>query len=287
LAAIALAQDRHYHPQVREWIAWYIRHLNHPDKWGLSCTVYDYNVNGTTVTSAYDADSTDSYAATFLTLAWTYWRTGDETAHGYLRTLKSELECIANVIFETQQDNGLTWAKPDYKTEYLMDSVEVYRGLKDAGDLFETAFHDNDRGSRYRLHAAKALHGIADSLWDPAHNSYRTYAGAPPADWKVWYPDSTAQLFPVLEGVLQPDDPKARLLYEAWLGNKPTSTCYCPFNAAGTLPYAHLNRCLLIRRLLIFDSSVVRGIPSFPAAPDGPEIRPRLSFRAASMISLS
>src|SRR5713101_6599480 len=55
----------------------------------------------------------------------------------------------------------------------------------------------------------------------------------------------------------------------------------------GNTTYAHLNWCLLIRRLLIFDSSVVRGIPSFPAAPDGPEIRPRLSSRAALIISFS
>jgi hypothetical protein len=49
--------------------------------------------------------------------------------------------------------------------------------------------------------------------------------------------------------------------------------------------YAHLNWCLLIRRLSILDSSVVRGIPSFPAAPAGPEILSRLSARAASIFS--
>ena len=38
---------------------------------------------------------------------------------------------------------------------------------------------------------------------------------------------------------------------------------------------------------LILDSSVCRGIPSFAAAPEGPEIRPWLSARAASMISTS
>ena len=51
--------------------------------------------------------------------------------------------------------------------------------------------------------------------------------------------------------------------------------------------HAEINWCLLIPRLLIFASSVVRGIPSLPAAPDGPDIRPRLSSRAASIISLS
>ena len=46
-------------------------------------------------------------------------------------------------------------------------------------------------------------------------------------------------------------------------------------------------RYWLMPRFAIFDSSVCRGIPSFAAAPDGPEIRPRLSASAASMISLS
>ena len=51
--------------------------------------------------------------------------------------------------------------------------------------------------------------------------------------------------------------------------------------------YPDLNRCLLIPRLAIFDSSVCRGIPSLAAAPDGPEIRPPLPASAASIISFS
>src|SRR5215472_17772252 len=44
---------------------------------------------------------------------------------------------------------------------------------------------------------------------------------------------------------------------------------------------------LSIPSRLIFDSSVCRGIPSLAAAPDGPDIRPWLSARAASIISTS
>src|SRR6202035_5621372 len=43
------------------------------------------------------------------------------------------------------------------------------------------------------------------------------------------------------------------------------------------------NRYLSMRKLLILDSSVVRGTPSLLAAPSGPEIRPPVSARAASM----
>src|SRR5215475_4610684 len=52
--------------------------------------------------------------------------------------------------------------------------------------------------------------------------------------------------------------------------------------SAGTL-----NWCLLILRARIFDSSVEAGRPSLKAAPDGPDTRPRVSARAASITAFS
>src|SRR5580704_4642073 len=46
-------------------------------------------------------------------------------------------------------------------------------------------------------------------------------------------------------------------------------------------------RFLSIFRERIFDSSVDLGMPNLAAAPVGPNIRPRLSFRAASIMSFS
>jgi hypothetical protein len=48
-----------------------------------------------------------------------------------------------------------------------------------------------------------------------------------------------------------------------------------------------LKRFLSIFKDLIFDSRVDRGIPSFAAAPDGPNTRPPLSLKTASIISFS
>src|ERR1700723_1828385 len=59
------------------------------------------------------------------------------------------------------------------------------------------------------------------------------------------------------------------------------------FDRAYSLAGWALKRLLLICRLVIFESSVWRGIPSFAAAPDGPEMRPWDSASAASMTSLS
>src|SRR5580704_6023544 len=51
--------------------------------------------------------------------------------------------------------------------------------------------------------------------------------------------------------------------------------------------YAVLKRFLLIFSDLIFESSVVPGIPSLAAAPDGPKTLPLVSRSAASIISFS
>src|SRR5665213_1063614 len=135
LGAIGLTKNPAYYSQVKAWMQWYVNHLNYPDKWGLYCTVYDYNVAGTTETSTNRADSTDSYAATFLSLAWAYWKTGDPDAQTYIQTLSYQLDCIGGVIVQTQQSNGLTWALPDYQIEYLMDNAEVYKGVTDLANL--------------------------------------------------------------------------------------------------------------------------------------------------------
>lgn len=213
LAAIGLTKTPIHYPQVKAWMEWYINHLNRPDKWGLYCTVYDYNVSGTTETPTNDADSTDSYAATFVSLAWAYWQTGDAGAQAYIRTLRPQLDCIGRVMVQTQQSNGLTWAKPDYQIQYLMDNCEVYKGLSDLAKLLQYAFHDSAGRDWYNTYASNELKGIQSVLWDSVHRDYLTYVGAPPTDWKVWYPDSTAQLFPVLNRVLDPSDSRAEHLY--------------------------------------------------------------------------
>src|SRR5258708_37018395 len=48
-----------------------------------------------------------------------------------------------------------------------------------------------------------------------------------------------------------------------------------------------LKRFLSIFSDLIFDSSVDRGMPNLAAAPVGPNTRPRLAFRASSIMSFS
>ncbi len=216
LAAIGLTKDPSGYAAVKAWMNWYIGHLNAPDKWGLSGTIYDYNVSGGIATSTNDADSTDSYAATFLSLAWAFYGTGDSGAQAYVASIAAQLNEVGSVLLQTQQDDGLTWAKPDYQIKYLMDNCEGYRGLRDAAQLFH-ALGDSTSESQYAAGADKMLSGI-DSMWtNGAWAMYKDGLGQLTSpNFATWYPDATSQLFPVLMEVIPGSDARSQQVYTSF-----------------------------------------------------------------------
>ncbi len=222
LAALGLVKDPVRYVQVENWMRWYIGHLNYSDKWGVGGTMYDYNiVNGQEVSSG-DADSTDSYAATFLSLAYAYFATGNPAAQSYVRSIASQLDLIAQVLAKTQQSDGLTWAKPDYQIKYLMDNSEVFRGLADAATLFGS-MGDTAKQNYYSSLATKCQSGVWGMWMGNYWAVYKDGIGRLSApNMSTWYPDASAQLFPVLYGVVPGSDPKAQAAYayfnQAWPG---------------------------------------------------------------------
>jgi len=217
IAAIGMAKDPNRMPQVVAWMKWYINHLNWPDKWGLYGTTYNYNVNNGVETSTDDADSTDSYAATFLTLAWEVWQTGDSSARSYISELSYQLDSIGGVLIRTQQSDGLTWAKPDYQIKYLMDNSEGYRGLRDLASLFQSAFGDTSKADYYNAAADSVLNGIAGMWMNGKWAVYKDgYGNLDAPKMSTWYADATAQVFPALEGVVASSDPRAQQAYSAF-----------------------------------------------------------------------
>jgi len=223
LAALGLTKDPSRYGAVQAWMKWYIAHLNYGDKYGLSGTIYDYNVSNGVETSLGTMDSTDSYAATFLSLAWAYFQTGDPNAQAYVKSVASQLDLIGGVIASTMQSDGLTWSQPNYLIKYLMDNCEVQRGLRDAVSLFN-AIGMPTKASYYKTLADSNLNGLngmylGNGVW--AH--YKGYSGTLyPPDMTIWYDDATAQLFPIIYGVIAPSDSRAQLTYanfnKAWPG---------------------------------------------------------------------
>ena len=223
LAAIGLTRDPASYSTVQRWMQWYISHLNWPDKWGLYGTTYDYDYNNGIETSRVSADSTDSYAATFLSLAWAFYQTGDSAAQNYVKSIASQLDSIGGVLIQTQQSDGLTWAKPDYQIKYLMDNCEAYRGLRDLAAVFQNALGDGSKATYYNAAADHMLQGI-ESMWsNGAWAMYKDNAGnLMTPNMGTWYPDATSQLFPVLQGVIPASDSRSQQAYaslnNAWPG---------------------------------------------------------------------
>ncbi|MGZ4789561.1 MAG: hypothetical protein ACXVZX_13675, partial [Terriglobales bacterium] len=222
LAAMGLVKDPARYVQVENWMRWYISHLNRNDKWGLGGTMYDYNiVNGNEVSSG-DADSTDSYAATFLSVAYAYFATGNPAAQAYVRSIASDIDLIGHVLAKTQQSDGLTWAKPDYQIKYLMDNAEVFRGLADAATLFGS-MGDAAKQNYYTSLATKCQSGVWSMWMNGKWAVYKDGIGrliGP--NMATWYPDASAQMFPVLYGVVPGNDSRAKQAYDyfnkAWPG---------------------------------------------------------------------
>ena len=175
------AETPTYAPTIENWIRWYLAHLNRPtangappDVWNLGYTIYNYNVDSqSNEVSTNMADSTDSYAAMFLSLVWQYYSGGGARAQSFVHGLSaSDLNGIAQVMIKTQQPNGLTIAKTDYTIEYLMDNSEVYRGLRDAASLFHFVFNDDAHAQAYNDAADKVRQGILGVLWDAPNGTF-------------------------------------------------------------------------------------------------------------------
>ena len=222
IGAIGMTKDPNRMPEVVAWMNWYVSHLNWPDKWGLYGTVYDYTVSNGVETPTYTADSTDSYAATFLTLAWNAWKSGDANARSYISSISYQLDVIGGVLIQTQQSDGLTWARPDYEIKYLMDNSEGYRGLSDLSSLFN-ALGDSAKASYYATAATSMQNGILSMWMNGNWAVYKNWYGqfiAP--NMGTWYADASSQIFPVLMGVVTASDPRAQKAYAglnaAWPG---------------------------------------------------------------------
>lgn len=234
IAALALLDNAEkYADNVVGYMDWHFDHLNtaEEDFNGLDGTIYDYVItvkNGEVISEAVSVpenadsyDTTDSYAATFLTVVYKYFcKTGDGA---YLAAHSDDLERIAGVIFSNLQ-NGLTYAKPNHRVKYLMDNCEVYEGAIAAAGIFEEIVTSGkNEYARLRDDCKELISTIREKinteLWNPVGGYYRpgitAYVSIPTKvfSWDLYYPQATSQLFPIICGVIEPDTKRAEQLY--------------------------------------------------------------------------
>lgn len=233
-AALALLDNAEkYADNVVKYMDWHFEHLNtaEEDFNGLDGTIYDYiitmkdgRIENEAVSEPDNADSydtTDSYAATFLTVVEKYFsKTGDSS---YLVSHAEDLKRITDVIFSNLQ-GGLTYAKPNHRVKYLMDNCEVYEGAVAAAKIFEEIVLSGRNEYADMRDDCKELivtvkENINNKLWNYIGGYYRpgiaAYVSVPTKifSWNTYYPQATSQLFPIICGVIEPNTERAEHLY--------------------------------------------------------------------------
>jgi len=238
-----------YIDEVKSYIKWHIAHLETNDVSGLNGTIYDYEItvkNGKITETKLlngegqpDYDSVDSYAALFLTLLKEYVvKTGDKA---FVKTYRSQIDRIYST-FAAVQNGNLTYAKPTYKMEYLMDNCEVVPGCRDAAYLYRTVFSDEAAAAKCDSLADVITIGV-NSLWNGARSNYNLAKGHP-SNWTKFYPDVSAQLFPVAFGVVSPENSREKAIY-----NKFKQECPSWVNlTADAFPWVILTRASLAHK---------------------------------------
>lgn len=234
-AALALLDKAdEYADEVKEYADWHFGHLNtaETDHNDVDGTIYDYTITVkdgkvikediTILKRKNSYDSTDSYAATFLMVLNKYYeKTGDSQ---YILSHKSEILRIIDAMFSTYH-NGLTTAKPDWRVKYLMDNSEVYEGLLAVSELFEKVLCPADASledvaKKCADAAFEVATAIEEQLWHPHLGYYevgRWKIVGTTSDifsWNKYYPCATAQLFPIIHGLIAPNTERANKLYD-------------------------------------------------------------------------
>ena len=204
------------------WIQWYFAHLNPQSAPDGVPYEHFYLADGggeTTCVKPGDHflchynDATDSAAATFFSVLWAAHEAGIAKTMLSNGGRKKLVETLAEVVLKLQQTDGLCWAKSDYRVKYLEDNCEVFAGLRDLANLERDVFNDLERSTFYRNAAARVQRGITKELHDPGTKLYLIAKfednNRPAADLDKWYPDTQAQLWPVLFGVVGPTEPES------------------------------------------------------------------------------
>lgn len=228
-----LKGDDKYLPVVKKYMEWHFDHLNtaQTDYNGVDGTIYDYNItveNGQVKKEEIlindkgkkEYDSTDSYAAMFLEILWKYYeKSGDDA---YIKSRYDDIKRIINALYSTM-DDGLTWAKPDYKIKYLMDNAEVWRGMDNIILLYENLLKSSFQDAPAMLTKLKTdrdlvASKIEEQMWNESGKYYECAIGqgggvAYNFSWDNFYPSATSQLFPITSGMVKPDSARAKLLY--------------------------------------------------------------------------
>lgn len=200
-AALGLARastatgDARYREAAFAHLSWYVSAMDASD------VVYDHQLVSGRYVATDDLDSTDGYSGTFLLAVDELVVPAKDLVKA--RALHAGVRRAVAAVAMTQQPDGLTWAKPDYRAKYLMDQAEAYAGLAAAARV-ASLLDDDLLAAEARGRAAEVRSGV-EGLWREESGSYdwaRHEDGATTPHGGAFYPDAVSQLWAVGFGLV-------------------------------------------------------------------------------------
>ncbi len=182
-------------PFAKKWLDWVFANLNRPGSSGVPGTVYDFMVDHEHEMNLYTCDSFDAYNGTFLMLLGEYWKITHDRA--YFQSKLPDIKLILHATLQSKNEHGLTNARPDAQIAYLMDNVEVWRGLTDIALVFAD-LGQNELAHSTRNNAQELQKTIEKYLWSPQLQSYLPYESELNPNPTEFYPFGTALIWPIL-----------------------------------------------------------------------------------------
>ena len=229
-AAIAILRYDHEaekYGKIEHFVEWYLSHMNmKKDVYGSIGTIYDYTVsvkNGHVVKeeSKQQYDSADSYVAMFLMLVEEYIEKYDNK--DFIIKDKDKYDILVDLLLLLQKDN-YTESKNGSNVKYLMNNMEAYQGLLSAKKLYDKLWSDDKRVSKL----AEAIEGFeknfikswaSDSYYYPVLDGHNDSFYGDKMEWSMLYEYAVPQLFPVIFGIVDPDDELMKKVYEEFCSN--------------------------------------------------------------------
>lgn len=188
---------------IKKYINWYFDHLNYPDKFGITGSIYDYIITKDgEEKSTENFDSIDSYSGTFLVLLNNYLtRTGDKKL---FYENKKKIKDIAYTIVFLQKEDGLTTPTPAMQIKYLMNNCEAYWGIKSFIEIAEKMGWNIEKA--YIISEKNFEHSIMKKFYcKEKRNFYWAISENKKfrSNWENFYPDAYAQIFPIVCGIIK------------------------------------------------------------------------------------
>lgn len=239
-------QNASYYTNIKRYFDWHFAHLNHGVEGYIDGTIFSYKYQRLADTEGYNItsdgmDSVDSYAAMFIYELQKY---AEQTSDfDYLLEHRSDIELVLSALTDPSVFNeGMTYAKPDYKIKYAMDNSESFMGLKAGVWIAKNVFKDDAKTQLYENYMTTLNDTYERSLWrEEPIKGYLSHVKEKALNLSIYYPDAVCQLSPIMGFQIDPLGERVQFLMNRFVDEHP---CYTDLSCR-IFPWGHVGVALV------------------------------------------